>query len=323
MDIDECRRLTTASDISVGGTGFSWKSILGILAVLGSSIVFTGLNTFSKIVFNSSNITAFEMAYLRCLTNFIANGLYAQYLRLDMLAIPKRVAGTLFYRVIFSIFGFIFGFLGLKLMTFSEYTCVSYVYPMLTQIAAYLIINEKLTIYDGVSCVLNFAGVVIIAIHYEGGSNKEAESLWVFAVPLIAATFWALGDVYQRKIKTQIHYVVSPIYICIGGCIGCSMLVLLVNSETNTHTNYNLRIIMLIIMVGIFGALGTVLVTLAFQYEKAGRLAIFTYLSVPYSLLVDYFYFKIDLNLYNLLGASLIVFGSATITFLRGFGFIE
>jgi drug/metabolite transporter (DMT)-like permease len=302
--------------------GFSWKSILGILSILASSILFTGLNTISKVIYNSSNITAFEMAYLRCLTTIIANGLYAQYLKLDILAVSKHVAGTLFYRVIFATFGFVFGFLGLKLMSFSEYTSVSYVYPMLTQIAAYLIIKEKLTIYDGISCVLSFGGVLIIASHYNGGSNKEAESLWVFAAPLTAAAFWALGDVYQRKIKAQIHYVVCPIYLCIGGCIGCSVLVLLYNSETNHYTSYSLKIVALIIVAGLFGTAGTVFSALAFQYEKAGRLVIFNYLSVPYALLVDYFYFKIDLNFYNLLGAFLIVAGSATITFLKGFGLI-
>lgn len=147
------------------------------------------------------------MAYLRCFTTIIANVTYRKYLGLDILAISKHVAGTLFYRVGFATFGFIFGFLGLRLMNFSECTSVSYVYPMLAQITVYLLIREKLTIYDALSCLLSFAGVLVIASHYSGRSGKEAESLWIFAVPLIAATFWALGDVYRRKIKTQIHYI--------------------------------------------------------------------------------------------------------------------
>lgn len=323
MDIDECRRSSTASDVSMPGMGFSWRSIVGILCILTSSVLFTGLNVTSKVIYNSTTISAFEMSYLRCFVTIVANGLYASYLRLDMLAVSKHVAETLFYRVIFATCGFIFGFWGLRLMTFSEYTSVSYVYPMLTQVAAYILIREKLTIYDAVSCVMSFVGVIIIASHYTSNDpTKGATSIWVFSAPLIAAAFWALGDVYQRKIKSQIHYVICPMYLCVGGCIACALLAFLNNSQNNTYTHYDWKIVALVITAGLFGTVGTIFSTLAFQYEKAGRLVIFNYLSVPYALLIDYFYFEIDLSYYDVLGAFLIISGSGTITFLKGFGFI-
>ena len=322
MDIDECRRSSVTSEISEVGGGFSWKSILGILCTLMTSILFTGLNVISKVIYNTSNITAFEMAYLRCLTTIVGNTIYAQFVNVDVLSIPKTCYKTLLKRIFCATSGFIFGFLALKLMTYSEYMSISYVYPMLTQITAYLLLREKLTIYDIISCITSFSGVIIIALNYKSGSSSENSTLWVFSVPLIAAVSWALGDVYQRKIKDRIHYVASPVYQCLGGCIGCSILALITDSKNNIFTHYDIRIFLLVFAAGVFGSLGTMFYALSFQYEKAGRLAVFNYLIVPYALLIDYFYFKIDLGWYNVLGGLLIISGSSVITFLKGFGYI-
>jgi len=322
--MEKRRTSSIQSDNSVPGGGFSVESLLGICYMLIACIFWVALNITSKFLYLTTTITPYEVVYFRCMIPILISLVYCLVYKIDPLKIPEVAARPLFLRCVNALFGFALGFLALKLMSYSKYMSLAYVYPMLTQIAAYFMIHEKLTIYDILSCISSFCGVIIISTHYNPSSNKNTvEPRWAFIVPLGAAVFWALGDVYQRKIKSHIHAIVSPIYQYL---ISGSFLVgvaFISDSIKQEHTHYGVREFVLLFLVGAFGVAGTGFYALAFQKEKAGRLSALNYLSVPYALLSDYFIFHEVINWYNILGAFLIISGSCTITILKGFGFIN
>ncbi len=320
-------RCSSADSEQDMGNQFSWRSVLGIVCMLTAATLWAGLNVASKVLYNTTNITAFEVIYFRCFVPIVFTIVYAQMKNVDVLRVPTKAGRDLFYRVVLAIFGFCLGFCSLKIMSYSKYMTLVYVYPILTQFCAYFIIGERLTVFDVVNCVSSFAGVLIVAGHYRSESRKAdshtSEPEWSFVLPLIAALFWALGDVYQRKIKGYIHHLVSPIYQYLGTCMVCGWIAFGMNMYRNSVTEYEPMTVLLLVLIGVFGLAGTAFYSFAFQLEKAGRLSALNYISVPYAVLVDHFYFHEHVDVYIIVGATLIISGSCAITVLKGCNIIR
>ncbi len=320
LDKADSRR-TSSVDSSSGG--FSWRSVVGILCMNIGVVFWAGLNIVAKIVYNSSNISAFEFAYFRCMFAILISFVYVKAAGVDVFSIPLRASRALLLRVVYAMFGFAIGFWALKLMSYSKYVSLSYIYPIITQVAAYFLIGERLTVYDALSCVGSFFGVIVIETHSNSRSASSDEPSWAFILPIITACFWALGDVYQRKLRNDVHFAVSPMYQYFGGSVLCALLGLVNTSHENVYTVYTPHVYLLLFICAALGTAGTVMYAIAFQLEKAGRLSPYGYLSIPYALVVGYFYFHDDVNGYNVLGAFLIMIGSCAIAVLKGFGVIQ
>ncbi len=321
MEKIEAARRGSSTD---AGAGFSLRSVVGILCMNAAILFWVGLNVATKVLYNTSNISAFEFSYFRCSLGLLMSYVYAKWKGIDVLAIPRVAGRDLFIRSSTAMFGFALGFWSLQLMSYSKFVSLTYVYPMITQIASYFILGERLTVYDFLGCAGSFLGVLIIETHSQkSSSTSNSEPAWAFIVPLVTAVFWAMGDVFQRKIRQHVHYVVSPMYQYLSGSILCAALGFVSTSYRGTYTIYTPRVFALLLLTAALGTAGTVMYAIAFQLEKAGRLSPIGYLTILYALVVGYFYFHDDLNVYSVVGAMLIMCGSFTIAVLKGCGFIS
>ncbi len=315
--------LDKTDSLRTSSSGFSWRSMVGIMCMNLGVIFWAAMSIVAKVVCNTSNISGFEFAYFRCMFAILISFVYVKITGVDVLNIPLRASGALFLRVTHAMLGFATGFWALKIMSYSKYVSLSYIYPLITQIGAYFILGERLSVYDGISCVGSFFGVVVIETNSNSRSANSDEPSWAFILPLLTAYFWGMGDVYQRKLSGDIHFVVSPMYQYLGGSVLCAMLGMANTSYKNVYTEYTPRVCLLLFVCAALGAAGTLMYAVAFQLEKAGRLSPYDYLSIPYALIVGYFYFHDDVNGYNILGAFLIMIGSCAIAVLKGFGVIQ
>eukprot|EP00826_Nyctotherus_ovalis_P053742 TRINITY_DN7010_c0_g1_i13.p1 TRINITY_DN7010_c0_g1~~TRINITY_DN7010_c0_g1_i13.p1 ORF type:complete len:338 (-),score=48.25 TRINITY_DN7010_c0_g1_i13:154-1167(-) len=309
-----------------GGSSFGWRTVMGILYCAVACCFFSCMNGFSKHLYNTSNITTWEIVYWRSLALVLCNLLTAQFSGSTVFAIPKKISKALLWRVITGFIGMAFLFLQTKVMSFSKATSIFFIYPGFTMIFAYLIMNEKITRYDIISCILSFCGVIVIVFDPNGSkkiNETEVEAVWAPIVPFLASIFCALGDVFTRVLGSDIHPALPPAYFGIGGCICAPVLIQLNYYLRNAITNYNSEIILCLFLIGASGFLGQLLLTKAFQLEKAGRIAVISYLQMVNACVIDITVFHIPLRGLQYFGIFLVLVSGGGLMVLKGFDIIK
>ena len=308
-----------------GNSSFQWKSVLGMVSCILACEFFSCMNGFCKQLYNTSNVTAWEIIYWRSLALVIFNAIIAQVDGSSMLVVPKKLGWSLFWKVLSGIVCVIFMFYQTKVMSFSKSTAIYFVYPAFTMLFAYLIMNEQITRYDVISCAVSFIGVIVIVFDPNGSkkiNDVEEEPIWAPIIPILGAAFCAVTDVYTRVLGTDVHCTVSPGYFGLGGLFIFG-IALGDFSSTNTTTHYNTETIINLFVVSISGFVSQILLTIAFQFEKAGRIAILSYLQVVNACLIDIFIFKIPITVLQYFGIILIVSSGGGLMILKGLEIIK
>jgi len=126
-----------------------------------------------------------------------------------------------------------------------------------------------------------------------------------------------MTDVYTRQLGLNVHYTVSPAFFGIGNAYVAPILFLITFSFRETLTNYDTGCILLVILLTSTGFIGQVFLTMAFQLEKAGRIAVITYIQVVNACLADLFVFHMPIYLFQFLGMILIVCSGSTLMLLK------
>ena len=98
---------------------------------------------------------AFFAVFLSFLTVFIKDK--------SLLYIPQRLRWLLFWRCFFGTLSFSLMFISLKYLTYSTSMILYFLYPIFTSIAAWLMIRERLSLYDLVALLISLVGVVLFA----------------------------------------------------------------------------------------------------------------------------------------------------------------
>ena len=300
---------------------FSWSMVAGMALNFIASQFFSLMHGSCKYLYNTSNITAWEIVYWRSLGLIFCNAFTAYFSGASIIGIPRKFGWILLWRVITGVLGMLLIFYQTKVMSFSKATTLFYTYPTFTMIFAYMILNERITKCDIISSIFSFFGV--IAIVFDPSSSKkindiEYEPTYAPLIPLLASVFCSATDVYTRALGKDVHYTVSPAFFGIGCAAFAPILMQMTFSAKNELTNYDANCIIYVIVVATSGFVGQMLLTQAFQIEKAGRLAVISYVQVVNACLIDIIIFKIPIYGYQYLGMFLIVSSGATLMILKG-----
>ena len=136
------------------------KGILYMLiAVLG--LHFTRL--FVKLGYFHSDISVWEMMTLRALTVVILCSVTILIKDKSLFYVPPHLRCLLFLRCFVGTISFSLIFISLKYLTYSTSMILYFLYPIFTSLIAWLLIKERLSIWDILALLLSLIGVVLFA----------------------------------------------------------------------------------------------------------------------------------------------------------------
>lgn len=261
------------------------------------------------------------MIYFRCLFPLLLTVPFAIVTGVSLFDIPKEVSFDVCIRNILWAVCVCLNFIAMKIMPLTKYTVILSTAPIMTSVLGYFTINEKLSVFDFISCISSFVGVILIVTNPDKDRSNPIianDPWWSFLLPAVSALFASTGDIFQRKFSNKINPTVVQIWMYIITMAFSFVISLGAHSMGDVNLpSFTLAGIGYLLLLSVVGVLGLMFYMLSLKYEKAGRVAAVNYLQILVMMLIDTFYFKIRLTLRDIVGASLIFVCNSTITFLK------
>ena len=170
-----------------------------------------------------------------------------------------------------------------------------YLSPIFAAVFAVFILKEKIKPIQWLLFVVAFTGVLIL----RGFDNTI--STYGLSLILLAAVFSGLVYIVISKIGTTEHPVVVVNYFMIiativGGALSLKNWIQPIGIEW-----------ILLLSLGVYGYIGQLYMTMAFQSAKANQVAPFKYIEVVFTLLLGVFFFAEIYTVWSIVGIVLIV----------------
>eukprot|EP00826_Nyctotherus_ovalis_P066521 TRINITY_DN9839_c0_g2_i5.p1 TRINITY_DN9839_c0_g2~~TRINITY_DN9839_c0_g2_i5.p1 ORF type:complete len:313 (-),score=39.93 TRINITY_DN9839_c0_g2_i5:93-1031(-) len=296
-------------------------SFFGLLAFT----VFGFVNIFNKYILATTHINTWHISYWRGLTMCLFNIIACLYFRISIFDIKREHSLTLFFRTFFGGAGQVLNTLQFGLLSLSKAQAMYYTYPIWTAIIGWLFLKERLNKYDIFSIVSAFTGVLILILNRNPNQQGafKIESPYGVPVALVATFFISLGDVCSRKIGSHISHYVSPAYLGIAIAAMTSVLMLIVDPSAQAIQDYSLKNVGILGAICVLSWMFIVLITKAYQLEKAARVAVMVYIQIVFSTTVDVVYFGNTLGAVDAVGIVLIMAGNFLILVLKCMNVID
>jgi drug/metabolite transporter (DMT)-like permease len=177
----------------------SENTLKGLIYGFGAATCYGLLICAVKWLYKISNVTVFEILYLRSFFAMIMviGVLYGQ--GVSIFEIKRHVAPVLAVRCITGFFGFATEFFAVKFTELSKIVIILY-NPFLTSLMSYLMIGERVNRHDLFSF---FLGVTGIALLTDPLSNlKGMSDLIGCLLALLSAVIFNIGFIALRKVKS-------------------------------------------------------------------------------------------------------------------------
>ncbi|MEP2640728.1 DMT family transporter [Roseobacter sp.] len=196
-------------------------------------------------------------------------------------------------------------FAALARLNLSEAILIAQLAPMLTAIAAVVLLSERLTPWRVGGLALGFAGVLVLVWPELGAGTVDAARVLGVGCALVSAALTAFALIMVRRLnKTE-----SPGAIAFYFVIA-SMLAALLTLPWGWVWPQGPTLIYLI-AAGLFGGCTHIAMTLSFRYAEASRLAPFEYIALLWPLLADLFVFRLPVAASFIVAAPLVLAGAA------------
>ena len=124
----------------------------------------------------------------------------------------------------------------------------------------------------------------------------------------------ALAHTFLRKMNQGMHYIISPFYLGLSGIIFGAACISVVG--TTLHVFYWRKTAMLIGGILLLW-IGQVTMSVAYQKEKGGRVAVVRYGEVLLAFMADMLVFNLDTHVLHYLGAGLVLVSVVSVTWLK------
>jgi drug/metabolite transporter (DMT)-like permease len=214
-------------------------------------------------------------------------------------------------RGIISVISISLTIFALKNAPISEVYSVHYIYPAIVILLSYFVLREKVGYFDIICLVSCFLGVILIIRPqsiFPSEDNITKPSIFIFALVFVGAILKAIEDILIRNVGLEINCLVVPfIYSIVGILLYPIPMCLTIDNKHYVplmdHADF-----CLIFFIAVFSFGYQLMMTLAIQYENAGRVAMINYFQVFFMFLSDLFIFHRKMIILDILG-TFIIFG--------------
>lgn len=209
-----------------------------------------------------------------------------------------------FLRASFGAIALFTSFAALARLNIAEAILIAQLSPMLTAIAAMVLLSERLTIWRVAGLGLGFAGVITLVWPELNGDGMERARLIGVGLGLVSAALSALALIMVRSLNQTESPGAIALYFVLASMSGALLTIPWgwVAPEAMT--------LILLIGAGLFGGFAHIAMTLSFRYAEASRLAPFEYIALLWPLLADLFIFQLPLSAMFFFAAPLVLLGA-------------
>ncbi len=256
-----------------------------------SALGFTLLNSFVKYL---QHYSAFQLVFFRSAGSlFFTMGFLIKH-KIPMLGNQKKLLIT---RGLVGVTSMLFFFMALKYLPIGSAVSMRYIGPIFAAIFALFILKEQIKSIQWLCFGIAFSGVVILK-----GFDTEISTIGLIYI-LISALFSGMVYVLLRKIGEKDHPVVVVNYFMViatlvGGILSIGKWV--------QPTGYEW---LMLGSLGLFGYIGQLNMTKAFQYAEANMVAPMKYIEVIFTMLIGVLWFDDNYTVYSIFGILLIIIG--------------
>lgn len=256
-----------------------------------SAFAFTLLNTFVK---NLKCFSVYQIVFFRALGTLFFTIPLILKANVPILGKNKKL---LFARAIFGVISLTCFFQSLNYLDIGTAVSLRYTSPIFATFFATIILKEKVKPIQWLLFLIAFLGVLIIKGF--GTNINSTGLLLVFS----SAFFLGLILVVIRKIGHSESPLVIINYFMVFALVFGGIM------SINNWKTPNPKEWFFLLSLGVFGYVGQLFMTRAFQSNETNIIAPLKYLEVVFTLIIGIFWFEEVYNIYTLLGISLVLLG--------------
>lgn len=216
----------------------------------------------------------------------------------------KRPLGHLL-RASFGALAMFASFAAIARLNVAEAILIAQLSPILTAIAAVILLSERLTVWRVGGLALGFSGVIVLVWPELGGHIAGSARLIGFIMGFFAAILTTFALIMVRSLNQSESPGAIAFYFVIASMIGGLVTLPWGWVMPDGWT------LLLLIGAGLFGGLAHIAMTLAFRYAEASRIAPFEYVALLWPLLADVVIFKLPYSTSFWLAVPLVLGGAA------------
>ena len=184
---------------------------------------------------------------------------------------------------------------GLMYLPLADCTVMAFISPLLVTVLAVLFLGESFGSHRWKAVIIGLVGVLIVIRPGMGIVS------WAVVLPLMAAAFYATLQIITRVLGQQDTVLTTLFYTSTCGVVFSSVMVVFF---WQTPTLYQWLMLM---WLGLIGAIGHFIMIKAFERAPASLLAPFDYATLVWATLLGYFIFGDLPDGWTIVGAVIIV----------------
>ncbi|KAF5309361.1 hypothetical protein D9611_013998 [Ephemerocybe angulata] len=297
-----------------------WKRLVannvGLLLVAASELFFAFMHLAVKIL-NSIDppVSTFELILVRMVITYVGSIIYMTATGVpEPFLGPKGVRLLLFSRGIGGFFGLYGIYFSLQYLSLSDATVLTFLSPICTAIAGAFFLKESLSARQLLAGLVSLGGVVLIARppFLFGGASPDGERgvtptqrLMAVGVALIGVLGATLAFTSLRAIGKRAHPMHSMISFSGQAIVFSGIAMLVTNTKFIVPTR--LTWLALLLMIGIFGFIAQILLTMGLQRETAGRGTMAVYIQIVFATILQRIFLHSTPPPLSILGTVIII----------------
>lgn len=184
---------------------------------------------------------------------------------------------------------------GLMYLPLADCTVIAFIAPLLVTILSVFLLGEKFGFHRWGSVIIGLLGVIFVIRPGMGIAH------WAMLLPLFSALFYATILITTRVLGQRENVLTTLFYTSVGGLILSSVIILFF-WKTPSPMQW-----LLLMWLGMLGAVGHFFMIKAFEKAPASLLAPFSYASLIWATLLGFFLFGDLPDAWTIFGAAIII----------------
>lgn len=262
----------------------------GVIYMLFATLAFAIMNVMAK---ELSALHPMQVVFFRALGTFVFIFPYMIYRKIPVIGTHVKY---LVLRAIMGVISLSCFFVVVQRIPLGSAISLRYLGPIFGAIMAYYFLKERIVAKQWFSFAIAFAGVIVMK-----GFDIRIDLL-SFVLIMISAVSVGAVFVTLRFLGDKEH----PLTIINYFMMFSMLFSLPFMGEWTLPVGDTLY---LVCMIGIFGMIGQIFMTMAFREEEANVLAPFKYMELVYGIIAGYFIYQETYGLLPFLGIGLIIMG--------------
>lgn len=262
-----------------------------IFFMLVSSFSFAVMQIFVKLT--SGKFHVMEQVFFRNFIITVICGIYIAINRSSFLG-NRENRKLLCARSLFGYMGVIANFYAINNMVVADAAIIQRTSPIFVVLIACFIFREKFTIEKALTLTFAFIGAMFV-VRPQFDSRLLPSLVGMFSALSASCAYICVSKLGNNERTETIIFVFSFISTIL------SLPFMIYYFEMP-----ELKMLMYLILIGIFSALGQVGLTVSYQFAPASDVSIFNYSGILFVVILGYFTLGESINIYSLIGILLI-----------------